>query len=609
MNALSVIVLSGTLKAAIVLMLGLLFDAALRRQSAALRHRVWTAAFVAVVMLPLLGVVAPPWHVAMLPRPPVAEPAAQLLAVTSTDVVIDQDAAIDRSAAIGEGAGDRTGAADLAAGTAAAPPGRPETRGLPWGRIALAAWLTGVGLLLLQLGLAAWRARSLCASAADVDDPAWRTAFDRARRRLGITRPVRLVRSNGVSMPMAWGVHRHCVVLPPRSDEWSEERREVVLLHELAHVQRGDCVANLISALGAALHWFNPLVWIARRRLTAERELACDDAVLSSGASGADYAWHLLEIARASGRGPRLVPAGVMMARTSQLEGRLLAVLDGSRNRTHVSRVASLAVTLACCLVAFGLAGLQPWSAAQAQTAEAERREPAPAPQVQPEPQAAVQPQAQPAMQPEAQPEPRPTPTPEPQQSEARERVMQMMIGLLTDSDVQLRSQAAQSLGNIEDARAVDGLSNALLNDDSAQVRSQAAWALGMIESRNAVAALSQSLAGETSAEVRSQAAWALGMIESPDGVPGLLVALRDSESQVRSQAAWALGMIESGDAVDGLVQVLQTDSSMDVRSQAAWALGMIEDERAVEALIQAVEDGNEQVRKQALWAISMIVG
>ena len=139
-------------------------------------------------------------------------------------------------------------------------------------------------------------------------------------------------------MPMAWGVVRPVVLLPGGADAWPDDRREVVLLHELAHIRRRDCLTQALAQAVCALYWFNPLVWLAARRLRAERERACDDLVLQSGAEGPSYAAHLLELARTlrDVRGGAL--ATVAMARRSQLEGRLLAILNPALNRRTPGR-------------------------------------------------------------------------------------------------------------------------------------------------------------------------------------------------------------------------------------------------------------------------------
>jgi hypothetical protein len=131
-------------------------------------------------------------------------------------------------------------------------------------------------------------------------------------------------------------------VIPAIAETWPEDRRRAVLLHELAHVARFDCLTQLLAHAACAIYWFHPLAWWAANRLRLEREHACDDRVIAAGAPAREYAGHLLEIAYSFG--PRQAPAvAVGMARSRQLEGRLLAVLDGARNRRVPARRARIA--------------------------------------------------------------------------------------------------------------------------------------------------------------------------------------------------------------------------------------------------------------------------
>ena len=83
---------------------------------------------------------------------------------------------------------------------------------------------------------------------------------------------------------MSWGTRRPAVLLPQGAERWPTSRLEAVLLHELAHVRRRDCLTQLMAEVAVALHWVNPLAWVAAHRLRVEREHACDDQALGAGA-------------------------------------------------------------------------------------------------------------------------------------------------------------------------------------------------------------------------------------------------------------------------------------------------------------------------------------
>ena len=161
--------------------------------------------------------------------------------------------------------------------------------------------------------------------------------------RLNLRRIVALLKTDRRRMPMTWGVLRPKLLLPEQSHEWPEERRRVVMLHELAHAKRWDYLTNLITQMACALYWFNPLVWFAARQMVAERERACDDIVLHHGAKPTDYAEQILQIAAGLRVDPFSAYAGIPMARPSKLEGRLRAILDSTRNRAALTRLVVIA--------------------------------------------------------------------------------------------------------------------------------------------------------------------------------------------------------------------------------------------------------------------------
>jgi TonB family protein len=135
-------------------------------------------------------------------------------------------------------------------------------------------------------------------------------------------------------------VWRPKVILPVGAGDWPDDRIRVVLYHELAHIRRGDWTAHIVAELLRAAYWFNPLLWIARRRLSEESEQACDNAVLHHRVSAPEYAAHLLALARAvsanrNGKFPEL-PASAMVRR-SGFERRITAMLNREFDRKPTS--------------------------------------------------------------------------------------------------------------------------------------------------------------------------------------------------------------------------------------------------------------------------------
>jgi uncharacterized protein YjbI with pentapeptide repeats/beta-lactamase regulating signal transducer with metallopeptidase domain len=165
--------------------------------------------------------------------------------------------------------------------------------------------------------------------------PVLSLAADLARE-LEVRRPVRLLHGlldGPPAMPMTWGFRRPTVLLPTGFAGWPEHRQRAILLHELAHVKRGDWLVQLLAQAVCAVYWFHPLAWWAARRLRVESERACDDHVLTAGVRASDYATHLLEVVRMM-KAMRVSPrAAVTLAHQPLIEERLHAILEARRSR------------------------------------------------------------------------------------------------------------------------------------------------------------------------------------------------------------------------------------------------------------------------------------
>jgi beta-lactamase regulating signal transducer with metallopeptidase domain len=370
------LLLDAGVKSAVVLAAAGVALVCMRRRPAAARYMVCFLAVASLPLLPGLSWMLPGWRV--LPawmdlresKPAVAEQQGKTVSVAKTSVAIPaggRQAVRIAEAPAGRGSFDGNDANDGNDGRyvvpiAADPAGRrssgiaqakilsqavqiavpqeppAERAGLNVWRAGLLAWLAGVVLALTPVVLGVLSLHRLERAARRETAAAWLDLLDQLLTRLGFQRRVVLLKAAQRRMPMTWGVLRPKVLLPEESGGWPEERRGAVLLHELAHAKRRDYLTHLIARLVCALYWFNPLVWLAARRMVAERERACDDIVLRHGAEPADYAEQVLEISAGLSTGWLAGCGGVAMARPSSLESRLLAILDAKRDRAALTR-------------------------------------------------------------------------------------------------------------------------------------------------------------------------------------------------------------------------------------------------------------------------------
>jgi len=317
-----------------------------RGASAATRHLVWHLALAGSIAIALAAPFVPaiPLRLAFLP-PAISNPAVGGASSSIGGTTTSEPASAGRfDAAPGERPAIR------------AESGATAWRPWPLARI----WVFGALLFGIMFALGHLALARLARDAEEVTDLSWQEALCEEARRCGWRSPIRLLRSARVGSPITWRARRLVVVLPEGAESWPAARRAVVLAHELAHATRGDHGANLLASLACALFWFHPLAWYGARRLRAESERACDDIVLARGTPSDEYASLLLDVARSS-RALRLAgAASIGMARPSQLEGRLIAVLDKRRARGAPSKRSTALTWAALAVIALPLAALRP---------------------------------------------------------------------------------------------------------------------------------------------------------------------------------------------------------------------------------------------------------
>lgn len=223
-----------------------------------------------------------------------------------------------------------------------------------WATAFLIFWAVAGAVALARVGVGIVQVRRLCRSCGEVaegelDAELW-AAIDGAGRR------VRVLASEKARVPAAVGFRRPAIVLPEWAlAELSTAELKPILIHELAHLRRRDDWTNLLQKAVRAALFFHPAVWWIDARLSLERELACDDAVMAATGNPRAYAGCLIEMLERGCARRGWTMAQAAMARARDASMRIARILhDGAPRSTRVGRAAMGMATS----VALGCAGL-----------------------------------------------------------------------------------------------------------------------------------------------------------------------------------------------------------------------------------------------------------
>jgi beta-lactamase regulating signal transducer with metallopeptidase domain len=306
-------------KSAVLALFGFGTAAFLRRAAHAWRAFAWSCTILAMAALPALRPMVPkiavPW-----PRPAIAWPATSLYQQASGPAKPSPIVA------------------------AAVPASRGDSAAFVWalGTLAVAGYF-GLGYLALRR----WKRRSRPAQC--------QAEIPSIAEELGIRRTVCLLEAAECQIPVTWGWRRPVVLLPAAASQWDLSRRRQVLLHELAHIRRGDWLIQIIIQAICAAYWWNPLVWLCARQWRAACEEACDDLVLTRGIRPSEYAESLLVLTRAfNGRSI----AALGMVQSSRLNRRIRGILETTNGREPVSALGKLTLASLSILACVATAGL-----------------------------------------------------------------------------------------------------------------------------------------------------------------------------------------------------------------------------------------------------------
>lgn len=237
-----------------------------------------------------------------------------------------------------------------------------------WALYVFWTWAVLAACMLLSIGRALWHLHRLRTSCAPVDPAKISVHVKGLIRGERFGTKISLCTSNKVRVPTAIGLTKPTIILPDWAlEELSPAELNQVVLHELAHLRRWDDWTTLVQKFVKALFFFHPAVWWIEEKLSFEREMACDEAVLAEAFSPRAYAECLAHLAERSFIRRSVVLAQAALGHVSQVSKRVAQILDGHRPsgstrawKSAVSLVAAFAIVCAVgiaeapTLIAFG---------------------------------------------------------------------------------------------------------------------------------------------------------------------------------------------------------------------------------------------------------------
>ncbi|MEI2725067.1 MAG: M56 family metallopeptidase [Verrucomicrobiota bacterium] len=159
-------------------------------------------------------------------------------------------------------------------------------------------WIFGAAIMLLRAGIKVAGAEKLRRSCQPLHDERMVLLVTEARRAVGLVRQIRVAVTDKLTSPAVVGVIVPTLILPlSLFTALTPEQIRFILLHELAHIRRGDYFANLFQLLAEALLFFNPAVWWISHQIRREREACCDALAIELSGAPVDYARTLVRVA------------------------------------------------------------------------------------------------------------------------------------------------------------------------------------------------------------------------------------------------------------------------------------------------------------------------
>lgn len=153
---------------------------------------------------------------------------------------------------------------------------------IPWWSILTAVWIVGAAIVLCATARHYIMFRRRLKKCVQTTDDTLIRIVNQYKRELRVNKKVKVIECSDIKTPAVFGYYNPTILLPTEfirnMDDYAVR---CILLHEMCHIKRRDILKSYAWLVAKALHWFNPLVWIAYKMFKDDTELCCDQMVLS----------------------------------------------------------------------------------------------------------------------------------------------------------------------------------------------------------------------------------------------------------------------------------------------------------------------------------------
>lgn len=364
----------------------------------------------------------------------------------------------------------------------------------------------------------------------------WVERLNYFQDKLSLKRSIRLISSPYLKVPFTFGYRKPIIFVPDKWVESAKSEIDTILMHELGHIQRNDFVFNFLLQFHKCLYWWNPLVWLAAKKMQLACEQSCDEFVIRNGVSPLEYASQLLSIAKNIYSNSNALPTlKLNMIKKSELQERISTLVSLSkpykRNKSKVLFIkqwGSLFLVLPVLVFSYKpnisnpdildeaelystLSGSDTYAKVTSLRLLGE-------------------------------------------QERSSSFVLPIIVENLNDTDPSVRASAAWALGQFRDETVVNALVS-LLNDESDVVREKALLSLGEIGEIDAFYQITNTHQNENPA-VRKASLWALYKMGCIPAFNLVAKHLDDKDPEVRNLSKQLIERFDSEKMVDWLLDV-----------------------------------------------------